>query len=189
MISHRLSIERAAALRSNALSFDKMLDRVQVGAVRRQVEQRGSARFNSFADAGDLVDANVVHDDDVTVFEGRSEDVFDLGQEACAIHRTIQQDRRSDGIATECGDKGRSLPMTMRHLTDQPLATRLPTVAAAHRTKSQIGDPHVRFRRNRYQSTLATPSRLSCRRFTHDGRKESPGRDTGKMVQYDLNAL
>lgn len=45
----------------------------------------GGSEANSalrLANASDLVDANVVHDDDVTALEGRSEDVFDIRQEA-----------------------------------------------------------------------------------------------------------
>ena len=47
----------------------------------------------ALADAGDLVNADVVHDDDVSALEHWKVNLFDIGQEAWAIHRPIQQQR------------------------------------------------------------------------------------------------
>jgi hypothetical protein len=66
--------------------------------LRQRIEKDGAAHSYGFADASDFVDANVIHDDGVTALEGRNEDVFDVGQEGCAVHRSIQQERRSDAI-------------------------------------------------------------------------------------------
>jgi hypothetical protein len=41
---------------------EQLFDRVQIGAVGRQVEQPGAARRDRFAPAVDLVGAEVVHD-------------------------------------------------------------------------------------------------------------------------------
>ncbi len=40
-------------------------DRVQIGTVGRQVEQAGAACLDRLANAGNLVRAQIIHDDDV----------------------------------------------------------------------------------------------------------------------------
>jgi len=109
-----------------------LLDRIEVGAVWREIEQHCAAGFDSLADASNFMNSDIIHDDNVASLEGWSKDLLDISQKGWAIHRSIQQEGRSDAIVTQRCDKGRSLPMTMRHLADEPLTTRSSTVAAGH---------------------------------------------------------
>jgi len=99
MTAHRLSIEQAAALRSTALSLEKNCSiGLRSGAIRRKIQQHCAARFDCLANAGNFVNADVVHDDDVASLEGRSKDLLDIGQKGWTIHRPVQQEGRGDAI-------------------------------------------------------------------------------------------
>jgi hypothetical protein len=97
-----------------------------------EVEKNRSARLDSLANARNLVNADVVHDDDVAVLESWSKDLFDVGQEALTIHRPIQQQGRRDAIVAQRHNEGRRFPMAMRYLTDEPFTARSATVATGH---------------------------------------------------------
>ena len=120
-------------LAEDRFEFGKeLLDRIEIRTVRREVEKNCFARLDSLADARNLVNADVVHDDDVAALESGSEDLFDVGQEALAIHRPIQQQGRRDAIVAQRRNKGRCFPMAMRYLADEPFTARSATVATGH---------------------------------------------------------
>jgi hypothetical protein len=127
-------IDRAGRrLAEDRLEFgEELLDRIEVRTVRREVEKHRSARLDGLADAGNLVNADVVHDDDVAALESWSKDLFDVGQEALAIHRPIQQQGRRDAIVAQRRYEGRCFPMAMRYLADEPFTARSATVATGH---------------------------------------------------------
>ena len=86
MVDQSSTLVRAAALRSSALSLAKsLLDRVEVGAVGRQVEDAGAGRRDRLADARDLVRGEVVHDHDVAGGERRREELLDVGAEGLPV--------------------------------------------------------------------------------------------------------
>ena len=86
-------------LSENRLEFGETLfDWIEIGAVGRKIEKGCSTRLDCFSDACDLVNADVVHDDDVAALEGWNEDLFDVRREARAIHWPIQQQRCRDAI-------------------------------------------------------------------------------------------
>jgi len=62
-----------------------LFDGVQVRRVRRQVEQLGSCRFNSFAHSLDLVRTEIVHDHHVANAQFRAQDLIQIGQEYLSI--------------------------------------------------------------------------------------------------------
>src|SRR5688572_20694458 len=99
MAVHRCLIGLGGGLSEDRLELGKeLLNRVEVWAVWREVEKECTARLDCLADAGDLVNADVVHDDDVAALERWNENLFDIGQEAWAIHRPIQQQRGRDTV-------------------------------------------------------------------------------------------
>src|SRR5882724_1314604 len=111
---------------------EELLDRIEIRTVRREVEKNRFARLDSLADARKLVNADVVHDDDVDALESWSQDLLDVGQEAPAIHRPIQQQGRRDAIVAQRRNEGRRFPMAIRYLADEPLTARSATVATGH---------------------------------------------------------
>src|SRR3546814_6388411 len=75
---------------------EDLLDRIEVGAVRRQVEQPHAGVLEAIADAGDLVGRQIVGDDDAA---GRhfGDQAFDQPlAEDFAGHRRIHPHRRED---------------------------------------------------------------------------------------------
>ena len=49
------------------------------------------AGFNSLPDAGDLVGGQIVHDDDVAWTQNWRQHLFDPGEEALSVHRTVPE--------------------------------------------------------------------------------------------------
>lgn len=108
------------------------LDRVHVGRVRRQVEILGADGLDGGTDLQGLVSWQVVHDHDVTLVQGRAEDLADIGEEGLSVHRAIQHQRGRQACEPETGDEGRGLPMTEGHTGEKPLSPRRPAVKPGH---------------------------------------------------------
>jgi hypothetical protein len=108
------------------------LDRVEIGAIGRQIDERGTTSFDCPAHAGNFVTAEIVHDDDIAGRERGREDLFDIGEEGLAIHRSVEDERRGEAAGTQPGDKGRCFPMPIRNRRDEPLATRSASALARH---------------------------------------------------------
>src|SRR4029077_13778797 len=104
------------SLADQRLEFGEgLLDRIEIGAVGRQVDQTGAARFNGFAHAGDLVRAEIVLDDDVTGCERGGQDLFAIGAKGIAIHGAIENEWRAEPGRSQPGDQGRCPPMPVRN--------------------------------------------------------------------------
>lgn len=54
----------------------------------------------------------------------RHQDLLDIGQEAFAIDGAFEDTGLIDAVATQGGEEGDGLPVAMRHLGLEPLATR-----------------------------------------------------------------
>jgi len=78
-------------LAQDSLKFgEELLNRIEIWAIRWKIAEGCAARFDDFPNTGDLVNADVVHDDNIASPERRGEDLFHIGQEACAVHRPVQ---------------------------------------------------------------------------------------------------
>ena len=64
--------------------------------------------------------------------EGRREELLDIGAEAFAVDRAVEQAGRIDAVIAKSGEKRRGLPAAVRNLVDEPLALRRPTAQAGH---------------------------------------------------------
>ena len=78
------------------------------------------------------MDPQIVHDDDIAWLQRRHQHLLDVGQEQVSVDRTIDDERRGHAIATQCTNKGGGFPMSMRHGSDQAMATLGPAIAAGH---------------------------------------------------------
>ena len=76
--------------------------------------------------------AEIVEDHDIARLEGGREELFDIGVEAFAVDRPIEQARRFDAVVAQRGEEGRGLPAAMRNLVDETLALRRPAAQAGH---------------------------------------------------------
>ena len=119
------STVRSAALRSRVLSLAKTCSiGLRSGRVGRQEEQLGAGSADGAADGLALVAAEIVHDDDVAGPERRDEHLLDIGEEALAVDRAVDDAGRVDAVAAQRGQEGQRAPAAVRHLGDQPLAAR-----------------------------------------------------------------
>ena len=66
------------------------LDGIEVRAVGWQVPEGGPGGLDGALDAGDLVGPESVGNDDVAGLQGRHQDLFDVGAEALAIDRAVE---------------------------------------------------------------------------------------------------
>lgn len=66
-------------------------DGVEVGGVRRQVQQPRSRRLDALSDTADLVGGQIVEHDRFTGPEGWDEGFLDIAAEACARHWSIEE--------------------------------------------------------------------------------------------------
>ena len=90
------------------------LDGVEVGRIGRQIQQAGARVLNALAHALDLVRGQIVHDNDIAGLEFGRQDLFDIGEEGGAMHRAVEQHRRTQAAQAQTSGKGGRLPMAMR---------------------------------------------------------------------------
>jgi hypothetical protein len=89
------------------------------------------------------VGAQVVHEDDIALVECRRQNLLDIGEECRAIHRAIDDIGSRETIGAQAGDERHRLPVAVRHLGDEALATRTAPVVASHfRRDGRLVDEH-----------------------------------------------
>ena len=76
--------------------------------------------------------AEIVHDDDVAWLEDRDELLFDVGAEAFAVDRAVEDARRGEPIAAQCAEEGHRAPVAVRRKARQPGALRSPSAQRGH---------------------------------------------------------
>ena len=111
---------------------EDLLDGIEIRAVGRQEEQLGAGRANSSADGLALMAAEIIHDDDVPWGEGRHEKLFDIGGEAHAVDRAVEDAGRVDAVTAQGGKKGERAPLAMRRFGDQLLSAWSPASQRGH---------------------------------------------------------
>lgn len=112
----------------------RLLDRVHVGAIGREVEQLGARGLDQLLDPRPLVGGQIVHDDNVAFREGRNEAVFHPVLEQGGGDRTIIGLRRHEPAKADAGDERDRLVMAVRHADAQP-----PSAPATPTFARQIG--------------------------------------------------
>jgi hypothetical protein len=71
-------------------------------------------------------------EDDLSLLQSWSKDLFDIGQEVGSIHRAIQHKRGRDAIIAQPAYKSRCFPVAVWHLINEPFALRSPAIEAGH---------------------------------------------------------
>jgi hypothetical protein len=111
---------------------EHLLDRVQIGRVFGQEEELGAGRPESLANGFAFVAAEIVQDHQITWPKGGNQHFLDVGSEALAVDRTVDEPGRIDAIVTQRGDEGRGLLVAMRNLDHEPFALRRPSPKRLH---------------------------------------------------------
>jgi len=122
-----------AGLSEQRLEFGEgLLDRIEVGAVGRQVEQPSLPAFDGLLNAGDLVAGQIVHDDDIARIQRRDEDLLDISPEDVAVHGAIEDVRGSDAGDAQTSDKSGGFPVTVGYRGQQAQAAGTPAKRPGH---------------------------------------------------------
>jgi hypothetical protein len=111
---------------------EQLLDRIEVGAVGRQEEQLGASLVDGLAHRLAFVAAEVVDDHDVAGRKRRCQDLLNIGEEASAVDRPVDDAGRGDAVMAECREEGHGAPAAVRHLGDKPLTLAAAAMAARH---------------------------------------------------------
>lgn len=136
------------------------LDRIEIWRVLGQIAERCTCSFDRLFHTKHLMGREIVHDDDVVAFERWSQELLDISHEYFSIHRPVEHERRHHSIVTQARHKGYRLPMSLRHMADQSLATRA-TPSEPHHIGSGRGLVEKHQPRRVKQALLSDP--LSAR--------------------------
>ena len=68
--------------------------------------------------------AEIVENDNVARLQGRREELLDIGAEAFAVDRPVEQAGRIDAVVAQRGEESRGLPAAMSNLVDDALSFR-----------------------------------------------------------------
>jgi hypothetical protein len=109
---------------------ERLFNRIEVGTVGRQKPDMRADGFNRGADLGLFVHHEVIEHDDIAASQGRHQDLFDVGEKAHIVDRTVEDRRGADPVDRQRGDHRRGLPMATGRVVVQPGAPRTATVAA-----------------------------------------------------------
>lgn len=109
-----------------------LLDGIQVRGVGRQEPEAGAGRPYGGADSLGFMASEIVHDDDVARPQGFDQELFDIGQEAGAVDRAVEDAGCGDAIAAQCRQESHGAPVPVRREAGQTLALRSPAPQRRH---------------------------------------------------------
>src|SRR5713101_7302918 len=109
-----------------------LLDRVEVGGVFGQEPQAGFDSPEHGDDGLSLVAAQVVKNDDVAGPQGRDQNLLDIGSEAFAVDRAIEDAGGGKPIEAQRTQESEGLPAPLRSKADQALAFGSPAAERCH---------------------------------------------------------
>ena len=109
-----------------------LLDGVEVGGVGRQIPEPCTGRPDHLPDGGRLMRAEVVHDNDVAGLEHRHELLLDIGPEALAIDRPVENAWRGEAVEPQGTQEGQRTPMPVGRKGTQAFALRPPASERGH---------------------------------------------------------
>lgn len=83
-----------------------LFDRIEIGRVRWQVPEPCTGHPNRLPDSGRLMGAEIIHDDNVAWLQHGHKLLLDIGAEAGAVDRPVEDARRSELITTQGAEEG-----------------------------------------------------------------------------------
>src|SRR5882672_8125405 len=109
-----------------------LFDRIEVGTIGRQVAQLRAGHFDHLSYVFALVSWKVVDNHDVAWLEGGRDTLAEVFDEDRPVHRTVDGERRLDGILPQCGNEGHGFPMTPRNAANHSAAALRAAVQSRH---------------------------------------------------------
>ena len=124
-------LDRAAARRAHdRLQFrEAELDRIEVGAVRREIPHHRARGGEDLFDATDLVRGQVIGDHDVARAERGHEDLLEIGKKARPVDRAVEDGGRGQASDAQRGQKRTGLPAGARRVVVDACARQAAAVA------------------------------------------------------------
>jgi len=77
-----------------------LFDGIEVGRVWRKIPEPCAGRFNQAAQGHRLVAAEIIYDDDIAWLKLRNENLLNIGAEAFAVDRAVEQARSGEAVAS-----------------------------------------------------------------------------------------
>jgi len=111
---------------------ESLLDRVQIGAVGRQIDELRLSGGNCLGDAGDFVAAPIVEQDNVAGRQRRRQHLLNVSAKPLAVNGALKHIGRADPGRSQSSHQGGQLPVTVRDTSPQPQTARTPAIAARH---------------------------------------------------------
>lgn len=98
---------------------ESILDRIEVGAVGRQVHVADPVALEGSLHLCRFVGREIVENDEVTRLGFLGQDLFDVSGEDICSHRSIDHHRRDEATQGQSADEGGRLPVTVRKGFDE----------------------------------------------------------------------
>ena len=114
---------RSSAFRNRFLSFAKTCSiGLRSGEYCGRKNRRAPLARIALSIAALLGGAEIVHDDDVAMLQGRRKNLLDIGQKAFTVDRPVAYEGRGDFVTSQGGEECHRFSMTLRRLGDERLA-------------------------------------------------------------------
>ncbi|MET4360263.1 hypothetical protein ABIB06_000837 [Bradyrhizobium sp. LB8.2] len=91
-----------------------LFDRVEVGGVWRQVPEPGASGLDHLPDSFRLVASKIVENDDIALAQGWQEKVLNIGAEAFAVDRPVEDAGCRELVVAERAEEREGTPVTVR---------------------------------------------------------------------------
>src|ERR1700722_20228677 len=101
---------------------EDLLDGGAGGGVFGEEDEAGADSSDGLPHPLPLVGAEIAEYHSVARLEGRDEELLDIGAEAFAVDRAVEQAGRIDAVIAESGKERRGLPLALRDLVDEALS-------------------------------------------------------------------
>src|ERR1700733_7107397 len=137
-VGDRLVASRFGLSQQSLELGEDLLDRVEVGGVFGQEDEAGSDSSDGLPHLLPLVGAEIVEDHSVARLEGRDEELLDIGAEAFAVDRAVEQAGRIDAVIAK-----RARNVAVFHLPCGTLSTRRSPFGAQPRSRVMLVLVHV----------------------------------------------
>ena len=111
---------------------EDLLDRIEIGRIRGQIACCRTHGLDRVCHTGHLVSREVIHDDDVTAIQCRSQTLFDVCEEDRPVHRSIDHEGCDHPVMAQAGNQGDCLPMPVWNGSDQSFAAPATTPKSHH---------------------------------------------------------
>ena len=111
---------------------EDLLDGIEIGAVGWQEDEVCAFGPDGLARRLSLMAAEIIEDDDISLDQGRSEHLLDIGGEDLAVDRSVDHPWCVDPVMAERCDEGLRLPMSEWHEGVEPLTFGAPASERSH---------------------------------------------------------